>query len=135
MVFMGAFLTFAANFTVVASFVMRLRPVYYRDRAARMYRPWTYAAAMAAAEAPYVLASTLLFVAVFYPMLGLDLTVAGPVFWFFACYLVFAVMGTCLGHAFAAAMPSAAVASAVASLVTMFFSMFAGFSIPEASIP
>eukprot|EP00667_Euglena_gracilis_P008031 EG_transcript_8125 len=110
------------------------RTVFYREKAAHMYRPQLMNLAMGFAELPYVTLNCILLTVIYYWMVGLisDAAVFFTwflVFWLFILY--FAYLGMFLG----CVLPNAEVASAAAGAITSFGSLLAGFMLPKDSIP
>jgi len=59
-------------FTSVTGMVVQDKPVFYRERASRMYATIPYAVSFLLAELPYLIINTLTFVVIFHNLLGFD---------------------------------------------------------------
>jgi ABC-type multidrug transport system permease subunit len=78
MVSTGVFLSIV-TFATVAPVYAAQRSVFYREKAASYYRPEAYALTLLWVELPWLALQVLIFMAIFYPMVGFEWT-AGPFF-------------------------------------------------------
>jgi len=112
------------------------RASFYRERAAQTFNSLWYFVGFTLVEVPYSAVSSLLFTAVFYPMLGFASTTG---FREFVIYWVMMVMHTLfqvyLGQLFVFAFPSIEVAAIVGVFLDTVQFMFMGFNPPAGSIP
>ncbi|KAK6157909.1 hypothetical protein DH2020_012157 [Rehmannia glutinosa] len=122
------------NASSILSYVSVERTVVYREQFAGMYNPWAYSAAQVVVEIPYILAQTIAFTAITYPMIGYAWS-AYKLFWYF--YTMFCTMlyFTYLGMMLIAITPSFAIASILQSSVYTLLNLFSGFLIPRPQIP
>ena len=80
LVFMGV--VFA---NTVQGVVATERPVFYRERAARAYRPFVLNLVAGLCELPYVFANTFVFTCLFYWMVGMAADMGLFLFWYGGC--------------------------------------------------
>jgi ABC-type multidrug transport system ATPase subunit/ABC-type multidrug transport system permease subunit len=110
------------------------RASFYRERAGQTYSAFWYFIAGSIVEIPYVLASTLLFSVVFYPMVGFTGGVAsGALFWANTALLV--LLQVYMGQLLAYALPTAELAMVVGVVVNTASFLFMGFNPPVNAIP
>ncbi|EEY57236.1 ATP-binding Cassette (ABC) Superfamily [Phytophthora infestans T30-4] len=110
------------------------RASFYRERASQTYSAFWYFIAGSVVEIPYVLASTLLFSAIFYPMVGFTGGfVSWLLFWLNTALLV--VLQVYMGQLLAYALPTAELAMVVGVVVNTASFLFMGFNPPVNSIP
>ncbi|GMF27050.1 unnamed protein product [Phytophthora lilii] len=110
------------------------RASFYRERAGQTYSAFWYFIAGSIVEIPYVLASTLLFSVIFYPMVGFTGGIAsGALFWINTALLV--LLQVYMGQFLAYALPSAELAMVVGVVVNTASFLFMGFNPPVNSIP
>ncbi|KAL0348160.1 UNVERIFIED_CONTAM: Pleiotropic drug resistance protein 3 [Sesamum angustifolium] len=122
------------NSSSVLKYISTERTVVYRERFAGMYASWAYSAAQVIVEVPYVLAQSLVFTIITYPMIGYYWS-AYKVFWYF--YTMFCTLSyyTYLGMLLIAITPRFPVAAVLQSAFYSMFNLFAGFLIPRPQIP
>ncbi|GMF22712.1 unnamed protein product [Phytophthora fragariaefolia] len=110
------------------------RASFYRERAGQTYSAFWYFIAGSIVEIPYVFASTLLFSAVFYPMVGFTGgIVTWVLFWLNTALLV--LLQVYMGQLLAYALPTAELAMVVGVVVNTASFLFMGFNPPVHSIP
>eukprot|EP00164_Ancoracysta_twista_P000277 GFYU01000392.1.p1 GENE.GFYU01000392.1~~GFYU01000392.1.p1 ORF type:complete len:1408 (-),score=377.02 GFYU01000392.1:90-4313(-) len=122
------------NMTTIVPFMMDERAVFYRERASNTYSPYIYNVVIGLVEIPYILLSALLFVSVFYYMVGFNPT-PERLFMYYLCFTAYSALSTYLGQLIAVLSPSAEVAGIVGPGITAMWTLFAGFMIPEPDIP
>jgi len=110
------------------------RAVYYREQASNAYRPFPYALAWGLAEIPYLLVCTLVFISIFYFLVGFE-AVAWKFFYYYLFFFQYTSFMTFLGQLFAAILPNGQTAQVVGSAITSLFTLFGGFLIPAHKIP
>ncbi|TMW67515.1 hypothetical protein Poli38472_011135 [Pythium oligandrum] len=109
------------------------RASFYRERAAQTYNTFWYLVAASVAEIPYVAGSTLLFTAVFFPMVGF--TGISRFFLFWLNMMFHALVQTYLGQLLAYALPNVEIAAIIGVLVHAICFLFMGFNPPVSAIP
>ncbi|KAG2789215.1 hypothetical protein JG687_00013273 [Phytophthora cactorum] len=110
------------------------RTSFYRERAGQTYSAFWYFIAGSIVEIPYVLASTLLFSVIFYPMVGFTGgIVSWMLFWLNTALLV--LLQVYMGQMLAYALPTAELAMVVGVVVNTASFLFMGFNPPVNSIP
>ncbi|XP_059652225.1 pleiotropic drug resistance protein 3-like [Cornus florida] len=122
------------NSSTVLPYVLTERSVLFRERFAGMYASWAYALAQVIIEVPYLLAQSLAFVVITYPMIGYYWS-AYKVFWYFYTMFCTLLYYTYLGMLLVAITPSYPVAAVLQSTFYTVFILFAGFLIPQPQIP
>ncbi|XAR52748.1 hypothetical protein NMG60_11020974 [Bertholletia excelsa] len=122
------------NSSSILPYVSMERTVLYRERFAGMYEPWAYALAQIVIEVPYILAQTITFVIITYPMIGLY-SAAYKVFWYFYTMFCTLLYFTYFGMLLIAITPSFPVAAILQSAFYSLFSLFCGFLVPWPQIP
>ncbi|KAL8205881.1 hypothetical protein R6Q57_009432 [Mikania cordata] len=122
------------NCSSVIPHVSMERTVLYRERFSGMYASWAYALAQVAIEFPYLLAQSVAFVCITYPMIRYYWSVY-KVFWYFYTFLCTLMYFTYLGMLLVAITPSFPVAAILQSAFYTIFNLFAGFLIPKPKIP
>mmetsp|Transcript_19064 Transcript_19064/g.72080 ORF Transcript_19064/g.72080 Transcript_19064/m.72080 type:complete len:1408 (-) Transcript_19064:508-4731(-) len=111
-----------------------LRAVFYRERAANMYRVYAYAMSIGVIEMPYLFATALVFTVVYYFTVGFQ-EEAGHFFEYFVFILLWIVLMTFYGQFLVSVFPTTASAMAVGSGLVQIFNLFAGFIQPVSEIP
>ncbi|PIM99606.1 Pleiotropic drug resistance proteins (PDR1-15), ABC superfamily [Handroanthus impetiginosus] len=122
------------NSSSVLSYVNIERTVLYRERFAGMYASWAYSAAQVIIEMPYLLAQTIAFTVITYPMIGYHWS-AYKVFWYFYTMFCTLLYFTYLGMMLIAITPSFLVAAISQSSFYTLLNLFSGFLIPRPQIP
>uniref|UniRef100_K3WZJ7 ABC transporter domain-containing protein n=1 Tax=Globisporangium ultimum (strain ATCC 200006 / CBS 805.95 / DAOM BR144) TaxID=431595 RepID=K3WZJ7_GLOUD len=121
------------SFESILPIISHERASFYRERASQTYNAFWYFVGSTIAEIPYVLASTLIFTVVFFPMVGFTGFWTGVLFWINLSLLV--LCHAYLGQLFAFAFPSEEVATILGVLVMSIFFLLMGFSPPTSAIP
>ncbi|KAG7381614.1 hypothetical protein PHYBOEH_010827 [Phytophthora boehmeriae] len=109
------------------------RTVFYRERAAQTYNAFWYFFASSVMEIPYTMASALLFLAVFFPMVGF--TGAGPFFILFLALVLTVLLHAYVGEFLVFLTPNLEVTEIVGMLLDLIFFLFMGFSPPASALP
>ncbi|KAE8988734.1 hypothetical protein PR003_g20479 [Phytophthora rubi] len=133
MVFMSSLFNSMAVFQSVMPLTCAERESFYRERASQTYNAFWYFMASTLAELPYCFISSLIFVVIFFFMVGFSGFETFILFWLGVSLLV--VMQVYLGQFFAYAMPSEEVAQIIGVLFNSIVMMFVGFSPPAYAIP
>lgn len=118
----------------VMPFVEQARAVFYRERAASAYAVGPYAMSMVLVELPYIACNTLLFVPVFYYMVGLRGDFDAFLY-YTLLFFVYMLMSTVFGQFLSVVLPSSQVANLVGSALISIWNLFAGFVIPYPAMP
>jgi len=110
------------------------RAVFYRERAANMYRSLPFATSFTLAEFPYLVFNSLMYSTVFYFTVGLygDGYKFG---WFFLYFFLILSVATFTGQLFASISPDAQTAGVLAGLFVNLWNIFSGFLISPSDIP
>ncbi|CAM0906091.1 unnamed protein product [Alopecurus aequalis] len=132
---------YAAVFFLGASTVLSVLPVvsiertvFYREKAAGMYSPLSYAFAQALVEFVYSAAQGVLYTVLFYPMVGFEWK--ADKFFYFMFFLVASfVYITLYGMMLVACTPSQILASVLVAFSLTVWNIFAGFIIARPMIP
>ncbi|XP_030526427.1 pleiotropic drug resistance protein 1-like isoform X1 [Rhodamnia argentea] len=110
------------------------RIVFYREQAAGMYSALPYALAQVLIEVPYILAQTITYIFIVYPMIGFEWK-AEKFFWFMffmfftmLCFTFFGIMAVGLT-------PNHHIAGIVSFAFYCLWSLFSGFLVPRPRIP
>ncbi|KAL0454589.1 UNVERIFIED_CONTAM: Pleiotropic drug resistance protein 3 [Sesamum latifolium] len=122
------------NASSILAYVNVERTVFYREKFSGMYAPWAYSTAQVIVEIPYLLAQTLIFIVITYPMIGYEWS-APKVFWYFYTMLCSLLYFTYLGMMLIAITPSFMIAAISQSGVYTMLNLFSGFLIPRRQIP
>lgn len=127
------FMSVNALNTVLALFEAE-RNMYYRHKAALMYDKRAMGVAFTVAELPFIFLSSIIFVSIFYFMIGFA-TDAAKFFLFY--FFFFMTMGifTFLGQMFVALSPDAITAQGFGALTVSLTSLFTGVLIRPENIP
>ncbi|KAL0412871.1 UNVERIFIED_CONTAM: Pleiotropic drug resistance protein 3 [Sesamum radiatum] len=118
------------NASSILAYVNVERTVFYREKFSGMYAPWAYSTAQVIVEIPYLLAQTLIFTVITYPMIGYEWS-APKVFWYFYTMLCTLLYFTYLGMMLIAITPSFMIAAISQSGVYTMLNLFSGFLIPR----
>ncbi|CAH1425586.1 unnamed protein product [Lactuca virosa] len=110
------------------------RTVFYREKAAGMYSPLSYAFAQVLVELPYVFVQTLVYGVLVYAMIGFQWTFAKFFWYLFFMYLSLLYM-TFYGMMAVAMTPSPTIAAIVSASFYGIWNLFSGFIIPRPRIP
>ncbi|KAK4857153.1 hypothetical protein QYF36_025115 [Acer negundo] len=123
-----------SNASSVQPIVSIERIVFYRERAAGMYAPFAYAAALGLVEIPYILMQTIIYGIITYFMINFDRTARK-----FFLYLVFMFLTfTCFTFSGMMAIgltPNPHLAAVISSAFYSLWNLFSGFLVPKPSIP
>ncbi|TMW67509.1 hypothetical protein Poli38472_011129 [Pythium oligandrum] len=109
------------------------RAPFYRERASQTYNALWYFVGGTLAEIPYILTSSLVFVGIFYPMVGFTGVSRFFLYWFNTA--VYILMETYLGQLLAFSMPSEEAATLAGVMVKSTVFLFMGFNPPSSAIP
>ncbi|CAK4707094.1 unnamed protein product [Aphanomyces euteiches] len=110
------------------------RAVFFRENASGMYAPLAYSLAFGLVELPYVALNAVVFVAIFYNMVGLYPT-SDAFGWFLLLFFCYTLYATYMGQVFVAALPDLRTATVVSAALNSVFSIFSGFFIHRPDIP
>lgn len=105
------------------------RPVFYRERAARYYRPEAYSIANIAVELPWIAGYSLLFCAISYFLHGFRPT-ASAFFTYYLAHYLQSIAFASLGTLYVAVMPTVELASIITGISITLINLFAGINIP-----
>eukprot|EP00668_Euglena_longa_P020059 GGOE01024953.1.p1 GENE.GGOE01024953.1~~GGOE01024953.1.p1 ORF type:complete len:1437 (+),score=454.40 GGOE01024953.1:1098-5408(+) len=119
--------------SVVQTILSTERTVYYREKAANMYRPFLFNIVAGMCELPYLLFITFMYTNIMYWMVGLNPDPSVFFFWYltFALYVLFC---TNFGFMLGCLLPSPEMASAMVAATSSIFSLLCGFMQPTPSI-
>ncbi|KAG2885856.1 ABC transporter G family member 31 [Phytophthora cactorum] len=133
LVFMSTLFMAMAGFMGTLPVYSTDRAAFYRERAAQTYNSLWYFVATTVVEIPYVFGQSLLFIVIFYPMVGFQGFATAVLYWVHVSLFVLGQMyfAQLLIHAF----PSIEVAAVMGALINSIFLLFAGFNPPASSIP
>ncbi|RLN53539.1 hypothetical protein BBP00_00009276, partial [Phytophthora kernoviae] len=126
------FLEFA-SFIGILPVAAEGRTVFYRERAAQTYNAFWYFFASSVMEIPYAIVAALLFLAVFFPMVGF--TGAEPFFIIFLALMLTVLLHTYMGEFLVFLAPNVEVAELIGMLLDLIFSLLMGFSPPASALP
>eukprot|EP00667_Euglena_gracilis_P006587 EG_transcript_6642 len=118
----------------VQGLVAMERAVYYRERASHMYHPLLLNTVVALCELPYVTLNCLLFVSIFYWMVGMNSSVGLFFLWFLILWL-FVLFLTYFGFLMGVLLPSPQLAAAMVGAFASISSQLSGFMLPRLDIP
>ncbi|VAH98599.1 unnamed protein product [Triticum turgidum subsp. durum] len=110
------------------------RAVYYRERAAKMYSSFPYAAAQGLIEIPYIATQTLIFGLITYFMINYERNLGKLLLYLLYMFLTFTYF-TFYGMVAVGLTPTQSVAAVVASAFYSSWNLFSGFLIPQSRIP
>ncbi|RLN53540.1 hypothetical protein BBP00_00009271, partial [Phytophthora kernoviae] len=126
------FLEFA-SFIGILPVAAEGRTVFYRERAAQTYNAFWYFFGSSVVEIPYVLVSALLFIAVFFFMVGF--TGAEPFFTMYLALVLHVLLQAYLGEFLVFLTPNLEVAEFVGVQLSLTFFLNMGFCPPAESLP
>jgi len=112
----------------------RERLVFYREKAACMYRPGVLSLAAGLSEVPYVVCNSLVFASIFYWMVGLKPAVSAYWFWVLV-YLLHISFCTAFGLFLASVCPTVEIAWTLTSTFIPLWALLCGYMLPRLSIP
>jgi len=133
MVFMTTSFIGIISFNSVLPIASEERASFYRERASQTYNALWYFVGSTAAEIPYVFLSSLLFMAVYFPMVGF--TDADKFFFYWVNTSLHVLLQTYIGQFLVFALPSVEVAAIIGVLINSIFFLFMGFNPPAKSVP
>ncbi|CAK9076892.1 ABC transporter G family member 31 (ABC transporter ABCG.31) (AtABCG31) (Pleiotropic drug resistance protein 3) (AtPDR3) [Durusdinium trenchii] len=110
------------------------RASLYRERASKTYGITPYIIAFTLAEIPYLVVTTLLFVSIFYFLVGLWAN-AGVFFQFWFIFFIYLTSMTFFGQMLAVLSPNQQVATLLGSAATGLMALYAGFYISVDDVP
>ena len=125
------------GWTVMTSIIpvmLRNRVVFYREQSSYMYTPYAYAFAISVVEIFYTCLSCIIFLALFYPMVGLIIDPTLFFRYFFQQYLVMLVWLS-LGQLCASLLPDILVANIMSQLIGTFAILFSGIFLTAGEMP
>ncbi|TMW59106.1 hypothetical protein Poli38472_007251 [Pythium oligandrum] len=133
MVFLTSLFIGGISFTSVMPLASQERASFYRERAAQTYNALWYFVAGTLTEIPYVFASSFLFVAILFPMVGFTGVERFFLYWLGVSIHVLAQVyfGQMLAYAF----PTLEIALLGGVLILTVFIQFVGFTPPANAIP
>ncbi|ETM02395.1 hypothetical protein L917_01129 [Phytophthora nicotianae] len=133
MVYMGAVNITFISFNGVLPITSKERAAYYRERATQTYNAFWYFMGSTLVEVPYCFGISLLFMAIFYPMVGFTGVAAFFTYWFNLSLIV--TLMAYFGQFLIYLLPSIDVASVFMVLINTMCILFTGFNPPAVSIP
>ncbi|CAM6074535.1 unnamed protein product [Sphagnum tenellum] len=110
------------------------RSVFYRERAAGMYSPLSYACAQALIEVPYVFCQTIVYGVITYSMIHFEWT-AAKFFWYILFMFLTFTYFTMYGMMAVGLTASQQLAAVTSSGFYSLWNLFSGFLIPKAKMP
>ncbi|KAJ8576859.1 hypothetical protein ON010_g2349 [Phytophthora cinnamomi] len=121
------------SFSGAVSVASAERLSFYRERASQTYNAFWYFVASTLVEIPYVFVSTLLFVAIFFPMVGFTGLETFLAYWLYLS--LHALWHAYFGQLMSYMMPTVDVATIFGVLIISIFLLFSGFNPPGDAIP
>lgn len=125
------------GWTVMTSIIpvmLRNRVVFYREQSSYMYTPYAYAFATGFVEIFYTCLSCIIFLAFFYPMVGLIIDPTLFFRYFLVQYIVMLVWLS-LGQLCASMLPDILVANILSALIGTFSILFSGIFLTAGQMP
>lgn len=122
------------NASSVQPVVSTERTVYYRERAAKMYSSFPYAAAQGLVEIPYIAVQTLIFGLITYFMINYERNIGKLLLYLLFMFLTFTYF-TFYGMVAVGLTPTQQVAAVVSSAFYSLWNLLSGFLIPQSRIP
>ncbi|KAJ6948249.1 ABC transporter G family member 31 [Populus alba x Populus x berolinensis] len=110
------------------------RTVFYREKAAGMFSPLSYAVAQGLVEIPYILVQTILYGIITYFMVDFERT-AGKFFLFLVFMFLTFTYFTFYGMMAVGLTPSQHLAAVISSAFYSLWNLLSGFLVPQPSIP
>ena len=120
--------------TSIIPVMLRNRVVFYREQSSYMYTPYAYAFAISVVEIFYTCLSCIIFLALFYPMVGLIIDPTLFFRYFLVQYLVMLVWLS-LGQVCASALPNILVANIMSQMLGTFSILFSGIFLTAGQMP
>ncbi|GMF35352.1 unnamed protein product [Phytophthora lilii] len=133
MLFMSTLFNGMISFQCVLSVAAADRPAFYRERASQTYNAFWYFVGSTIVEIPYVFGGTLVYTAIFFPMVQFTGFYTFVMYWINTSLLILRL--TYMGQMFVYLLPSEEVAGIIGILVNSVFFLFMGFSPPANLIP
>ncbi|KAG3134166.1 hypothetical protein PI124_g19399 [Phytophthora idaei] len=133
MVYMGAVNITFISFNGVLPITSKERTAFYRERASQTYNAFWYFIGSTLVEIPYCFGTSLLFMAIFYPMVGFTGVADFFTYWFNLSLIV--TLMAYFGQFLIYLLPSMDVASVFMVLINTICILFTGFNPPSVSIP
>ncbi|GMF16501.1 unnamed protein product [Phytophthora lilii] len=133
MIFASTIFLGVISFNSVLPVAADERSSFYRERASQTYNAFWYFIAGNFVEIPYILLSTLLFCAIFFPSVGF--TGYATFFYYWMVASINTLVFVYLGQLFVFALPIVAIATTIGALLISIFMLFAGFNPPTDTIP
>ncbi|KAJ6299528.1 hypothetical protein OIU76_020486 [Salix suchowensis] len=122
------------NASSVQPIVSIERAVFYREKAAGMYSPLSYAVAQGLVEIPYILVQTIFYGIITYFMVDFERT-AGKFFLFLVFMFLTFTYFTFYGMMAVGLTPSPHLAAVISSAFYSLWNLLSGFLVPKPSIP
>eukprot|EP00403_Amphidinium_massartii_P008428 CAMPEP_0178426162 /NCGR_PEP_ID=MMETSP0689_2-20121128/29096_1 /TAXON_ID=160604 /ORGANISM="Amphidinium massartii, Strain CS-259" /LENGTH=1373 /DNA_ID=CAMNT_0020047847 /DNA_START=36 /DNA_END=4154 /DNA_ORIENTATION=+ len=110
------------------------RAVFYRERAANMYRAHIYGIAVGVAEVPYIFATVAVFMNIFYWTVGFRGEL-GPFLYYYLFFQLYVAQATFFGQFLVCVLPNQQVAQIASALSGNIWGLFAGYMQPPQDIP
>lgn len=110
------------------------RTVFYREKAAGMYSPLSYAFAQVLIEIPYTILQTVIYGSIVFSMMNFPWS-AAKFFWFLYFMFCTFIYFTYYGMMIVSLTPGAAFAAIVSAFFYCLWNLFSGFMIPRTRIP
>ncbi|KAK4780230.1 hypothetical protein SAY87_016336 [Trapa incisa] len=123
-----------SNSSSVQPIVSIERAVFYREKAAGMYSPISYAFAQGLVELPYVLVQTIVYGIITYFMINFERTARKFLFYLVFMFLTFSYF-TFYGMMAVGLTPNPHLAAVISSAFYSLWNLLSGFLIPKPSIP
>uniref|UniRef100_A0AAV2Z6L6 ABC transporter domain-containing protein n=1 Tax=Lagenidium giganteum TaxID=4803 RepID=A0AAV2Z6L6_9STRA len=133
MIFVTTAFVGVVSFESVLPIASAERASFYRERAAQTYNALWYFVGSTLVEIPYVVTCSLIFTAIFFPMVGF--TGVDKFFLYWLNTALHVLLQTYMGQFLVYALPTVEVAAIVGVLMNSIFFLFMGFNPPSNSIP
>ncbi|KAF1332342.1 Atp-binding protein, partial [Globisporangium splendens] len=133
MVFLSTVFSGIVSFFSVLPVAISDRGAFYRERSSQTYNALWYFLGITVAEIPYVFFCSLIFTALFYPLVGFKGFTTGVLYWINKALLI--LMQTYMGQLLAFALPTAELAMIGGVLLNSVFFLFMGFNPPTIALP
>lgn len=133
MIFMAATYITIVTLNGVLPIAYQERAVFYRERAGQTYSAFWYFIGETMVEIPYCFVATLIFLIIFYPMVGFTGVSNFFTFWF--CLALLVLLQAYLGQLLIYVLPGMDVASVYGLLINNILILFTGMNPPAASLP
>ncbi|GMF46873.1 unnamed protein product [Phytophthora fragariaefolia] len=133
MVYMGAVNMTIITFNGSLPITCKEQTAFYRERASQTYNAFWYFIGATLVEIPYCFGTTLVFMAIFYPMA--DFTDVAEFFTFWLSLSLIVLLMSYFGQFLAFLLPSLEVASVFMVIINVICTLFCGFNPPAVAIP